>query len=58
MHLIYPLTFLIHNNTVFIQKKKKKSNGKEKNQPYDRKLERYKVCMFNREDKRVERNSW
>ena len=57
MHLIYPLTFLIHNNTVFIPKKKK-NNGKEKNQPYDRKLERYKVCMFNREDKRVERNSW
>ena len=26
-----------------------------KNQPYHRKLERYKVCMVNREDKRVER---
>ena len=26
-----------------------------KNQPYHRKLERYKIYMFNREDKRVER---
>ena len=30
MHLIYPLTFLIHNNTVFIQKKKKKTMVRKK----------------------------
>ena len=52
MHLRYSLTFLIHNNIVFIQKKK---TMVRKNQPYHRKLERYKVCMVNREDKRVER---
>ena len=52
MHLRYSLTFLIHNNIVFIQKKKIMVR---KNQPYHRKLERYKVCMVNREDKRVER---
>ena len=52
MHLRYSLTFLIQNNIVFIQKKK---TMVRKNQPYHRKLERYKVCMVNREDKRVER---
>ena len=52
MHLRSSLTFLIHNNIVFIQKKKIMVR---KNQPYHRKLERYKVCMVNREDKRVER---